>query len=976
MSLHKEAQGLFQTRVSSTVASKYQSKWFQIAQCCKEEKLKYSKLNNSSLKGEKSALKDKQVAAWHDLLTPRSDQGLDYVSLHTQQSLASRLESRKLEEVDWWAAIDTYDLDKVQTLIQDSGQQWVDLQRDGLNALHLAAKNNNTSLVSILLQNSNKHIDYPDKQKRTALLIACEFGHLEIVKLLSDKCAKMDVKDKIGETIVHKAARSGKPSLLQWICGKNVVKVNVRSKRLETAIMLSCKLANRECVLTLINHGAEVTSVNVDGLDCCSICVLRRHVENLEAILNSNTSHHSYHTSNSEDHVRKSQQKCKVLNPVIAAVKSGSIACLSLLLMNLENPWSSDEQGMSALMWAIVSNSDKIPLLILSHLEKNLNFAASYLWLCDIYGYSSATHCWKVSNIHTLKAILDLSERCFNLNIKRNTILEGISMTINYLLSDYRKNDGGDSKNTAIHCLISILQYGSLIDEYNFGNYFGRRRRRLLQTFQPRELLQPMEVSKTWNYQITCSDNLVISCHPVLLLCNTAKKMSDFQLQNQLITLSYPSNILSIVVKWMYVHNTAFIYLADAELLEIVQVSNMFQLNDLIQQCRSELVHRHGFTSKIMQKVKCILGTSEENFFANSFPLLIKVIETIHRRKLLTNHSNNSDTDWLFLILCLKIASDLSLLEYVEKQLIDLCTKYFLSFSSIAGSSTKPIDVLDILVFSYSITTSFNIEKESSEGLRSLLELPPLQHQYSLYPLEQTKKYFSKILLHLFPQMIDIVDFYNSLLSSRVILDHLPSIAITPRLQLLFQNEIAFNRIATLYYDVVVKCEDCSFPCHREVLLKHENKFAALVRMNELIQSKSKDSATLDIVVCEYPPLFVKCMLHFLYCGYLPMIAEIGETPIQISSFIIGLLYAADEYLLVDFITYLENELVELLCVENMFEIYDLTQTISLPSLQRDVELFIALNYWKRKNVDNYDDEKNLKRLQEIVKSILTSQHG
>ena len=78
-----------------------------------------------------------------------------------------------------------------------------------MNAVHVCARFGfAASLESIMLhQRERVNVDAREKLgKRTALQLACEYGHLECVKLLLRNGADRELGDKIGDTALHKVS--------------------------------------------------------------------------------------------------------------------------------------------------------------------------------------------------------------------------------------------------------------------------------------------------------------------------------------------------------------------------------------------------------------------------------------------------------------------------------------------------------------------------------------------------------------------------------------------------------------------------------------------------------------------------------------------------------------------------------------------------------------------------------------------------
>jgi hypothetical protein len=84
---------------------------------------------------------------------------------------------------------------------------------DGWTALHLAAQNGHNEVVQTLLKN-NAAIDEKQKDGFTALHFAAQNGHNEVVQTLLKNNAAIDEKTNNGETALQIAQRKGR--LMLW----------------------------------------------------------------------------------------------------------------------------------------------------------------------------------------------------------------------------------------------------------------------------------------------------------------------------------------------------------------------------------------------------------------------------------------------------------------------------------------------------------------------------------------------------------------------------------------------------------------------------------------------------------------------------------------------------------------------------------------------------------------------------------------
>jgi Ankyrin repeats (3 copies) len=73
-----------------------------------------------------------------------------------------------------------------------------------------------------MLLKNGANINIQDREKSTALVIAAEKGHYEVVQLLLREKADISVRDKGGTTALHRAAKYGHEEIVHLLLGKGV----------------------------------------------------------------------------------------------------------------------------------------------------------------------------------------------------------------------------------------------------------------------------------------------------------------------------------------------------------------------------------------------------------------------------------------------------------------------------------------------------------------------------------------------------------------------------------------------------------------------------------------------------------------------------------------------------------------------------------------------------------------------------------
>lgn len=174
----------------------------------------------------------------------------------------------------------------------------------------------------------------------------------------------MELSDRLGEGVLHKAARSTHPGSLSLLptlferIKRSKRGLNCRDKRSFTPLM-HCRV--REAAQTLISFGADPTLPNSEGRDAIALASGRGDVEVLKTLLFSN---------------------CRVIlphsnpipkrNPLIEAVVNRQAACIPLLVeYGIDiNQCSHYHAGSTALMLAVRNEDEACVRALLQHSPK------------------------------------------------------------------------------------------------------------------------------------------------------------------------------------------------------------------------------------------------------------------------------------------------------------------------------------------------------------------------------------------------------------------------------------------------------------------------------------------------------------------------------------------------------------------------------------------------------------------------------
>lgn len=88
-------------------------------------------------------------------------------------------------------------------------------------ALHLAARDGQTSIVSILLSSGAK-VDSVNDKGQTTLHVCVENGHVEVMEVLLDWGANVSILDSDGVSVISTAVKTGKEKIVE-VLARNII---------------------------------------------------------------------------------------------------------------------------------------------------------------------------------------------------------------------------------------------------------------------------------------------------------------------------------------------------------------------------------------------------------------------------------------------------------------------------------------------------------------------------------------------------------------------------------------------------------------------------------------------------------------------------------------------------------------------------------------------------------------------------------
>ena len=146
---------------------------------------------------------------------------------------------------------------------------------NGETILHLAAVSGNIEVAKIILENYVR-IDAPTLEiscGNTALHLAVKEEHFEMVKLLHEHGASLNIKNEVGSTSLHIAAFTGNATITDYLI-KSGARVDATDKGDKQPLHAAVYTNRFEVIKVLVAAGADVNALDGHGFGPLHIAAL------------------------------------------------------------------------------------------------------------------------------------------------------------------------------------------------------------------------------------------------------------------------------------------------------------------------------------------------------------------------------------------------------------------------------------------------------------------------------------------------------------------------------------------------------------------------------------------------------------------------------------------------------------------------------------------------------------------------------
>ena len=217
-------------------------------------------------------------------------------------------------------------------------------------ALLEAVTAGNNEAVEFLLQLETVNIDHTNEEGATALILACDGGHENIVHSLLSAVANVNIQEYKGLTALMIACVHNHISIIHMLLQANA-NPHLKTADGSNALIIGSYCGNCEVVELLIRKGVDYKYQREDGVNAFMMACQNCHAQIVELLLKEQA----------DPNVRMKDG----WNAFMLACAKGHIQIVELLLKEKVNPFAKRESGGNALMSACKNGHTQIVELLL-----------------------------------------------------------------------------------------------------------------------------------------------------------------------------------------------------------------------------------------------------------------------------------------------------------------------------------------------------------------------------------------------------------------------------------------------------------------------------------------------------------------------------------------------------------------------------------------------------------------------------------
>lgn len=239
--------------------------------------------------------------------------------------------------------------DDVERLIQSGHDIEARHIHSRRNTLLVAAHCGNDEIVDLLIQN-NARLDVADGSGSTAVHLAASRGHLEVLGLLLSENVDIDARNSHGRTALWLAADQGQLDAIRMLVATQA-NVNTRADNQMTTLHVAAKRGGVNIVDLLISQNADLEAKDASMMTALHYASEEGHLSVIELLIS---------TSRVDINAPGSDRR----TPLICGAAMGRLPVVQLLLKKKVSIKSADDAGMMALHWAAFNGHTEIVRLL------------------------------------------------------------------------------------------------------------------------------------------------------------------------------------------------------------------------------------------------------------------------------------------------------------------------------------------------------------------------------------------------------------------------------------------------------------------------------------------------------------------------------------------------------------------------------------------------------------------------------------
>ncbi|XP_019850896.1 PREDICTED: uncharacterized protein LOC105312422 isoform X2 [Amphimedon queenslandica] len=217
-------------------------------------------------------------------------------------------------------------------------------------ALLEAVTAGNNEAVEFLLQLKIINIDHTNKEGQTALMLACERRHENIVHSLLSAGANVNIQDNKGWTALIVSSQYSGTSIIHVLLEADA-NVHLRTSGGSNSLMYASCNGNYEAVELLISKGADYECQRKDGMNAFMLACKKGHINIVELLL--------------KNRVDPNVQRKDSWNAFMLACENGHTQIVEVLLKEPVDPNVQRKSGGNAFMLACQNGHTQIVELLL-----------------------------------------------------------------------------------------------------------------------------------------------------------------------------------------------------------------------------------------------------------------------------------------------------------------------------------------------------------------------------------------------------------------------------------------------------------------------------------------------------------------------------------------------------------------------------------------------------------------------------------